>query len=463
MAEYYVSAAGDDTNSGSYASPWKTIAKVNTAIGTGGVIGVKNRIRFRRGDTFYGALRPSTTLDATAPGWLRIGAYGDGAAPVISGYKILNTAAGWTAYDGNTWQLDYSTANSGTTYTGNGQVSEYGGVADVGFLKVDGVIKGNKKSTLGALANQWDFYSTGTVLYVRSAAKPTTLCSDIRCAIRFDAAYFKSCVELADVTFEGFGAHGPSVSDSERSRLLRCTIREIGGAYLTGSTTRYGNGVGCWNNPKNVLIEYNTFSDVYDVAWSPQGTGTGTYFSNIMFRRNLSYRCSQAEEYSYFAGTGPGFVNVRSEYNTHLFCGYGWGADVRPDTLARNGLLSYQWGDSGSGYVGDVSVRRNIYWDCRESYRVRPTSYPAPGLKSDYNVIALRPGKLMQNQTAAAITIQNAPTWAATEGIEQHSQFITLPSSSDVDISNADVTAALALLDANARSGQVMATQAPWT
>jgi hypothetical protein len=69
----------------------------------------------------------------------------------------------------------------------------------------------------------------------------------------------------------------------------------------------------------------------------------------------------------------------------------------------------------------------------------------------------------MQNQTAAAITIENAPTWAATEGIEQHSQFITLPASSDVDISNADVTTALGLLNANVRSGQVMATQAPWT
>jgi hypothetical protein len=210
------------------------------------------------------------------------------------------------------------------------------------------------------------------------------------------------------------------------------------------------------------LIEYNTISDVYDVAWSPQGTGTGVSFTNLLFRRNLSYRCSQGEEYSYFGGTGPGFVNVQSEYNTHLFCGYGWGGNSRTDAKARGGLQSYEWGDLGGGYVGDVSIRRNIYWDCRSSYRVRPPSYPSAGLKSDYNVIALRPGTLMQNDTALT-TVENAPTWVAAEGIEQHSKFITLPASADIDISNADVTAALALLNANARSGQVMATQAPWT
>jgi hypothetical protein len=471
MAEYYVSAAGNDANSGSYSSPWQTMARVNTAIGTGGPVGLKNRVRFRRGDTFYGMLRPSSTLTPSNPGWLRIGAYGDGAAPILSGYKILNTAGGWTAYDANTWQLSYSTANSGITYTGNGTASDTATEFDVGFLKVDGVIKGVKRQSLGALANQWDFYSTGTTLYVRSTAKPTTLAGDVRCSVDVDGVRTYAGVEIADVTIEGYGANGIYLSRGGigpgRTRVLRNTIREIGGVNYNDTpgfeTPRYGNGITNYGNATNILIEYNTISDVYDAGYSIQGIDTGTYFSNIMFRRNLTYRCCQAEEYAYFAGTGPGFVNVRSEYNTHLFCGYGFGGDTRPDTKARGGLQSYQWGDLGSGYVADVSIRRNIYWDCRQSYRVRPGSYPATGLLSNHNVIALRPGTLMQNDIAALTTVENASTWVAAEGIEQKSKFITLPASADVDISNADVTTALGLLNANVRSGQVMATQAPWT
>jgi hypothetical protein len=444
MAEYYVSTAGNDSNPGTLSAPWKTIARVNTAIGAGGVAGLHSRIRFRRGDTFYGGLRPSKTLNPASPGWLQIGAYGDGDHPVISGYKILNTATGWTAHDANTWKLDYSAANSGITYTGNGQVSEYDGVAtvgsDVGFLKVDGVIKGFKKSSLAGLANQWDYFSAGTVLYVRSTAKPTTLAGDIRCSIRFDGVSIPSAVEVADLTIEGYGGNGAGTIASTRTRLLRCTIREIGGSYLTGGNTRYGNGMGTWTDVKNLFIESNTFSDVYDVAWSPQGQGNNAFFTDIMFRRNTSYRCSQGEEYSYFSGTGPGFVNVRSEYNTHVFCGYGWGSEVRSEQVNRVGLISYQWGDAGSGYSGDVDIRRNTYYDCQWAYCTH--AFPPVGLTSDYNTIALRPGTLIQQ--ARPEKIENPETWIAASGREKNSQFIVLPASTDVDISDADVAAALA-------------------
>jgi hypothetical protein len=162
-----------------------------------------------------------------------------------------------------------------------------------------------------------------------------------------------------------------------------------------------------------------------------------------MFRHNTTYRACQAEEYTYFSGTGPGFVNKKSEFNTHVFCGYGFGGDTREDIKARSGLLSYNWGDQNSGYTGDVSIRRNTYWDCRSSYRVRPGSFPALGLESDYNVIALRPGTIMMNDSDGT-TIENAAAWAEKEGIERNSQFIVLPASTDVNISDADVAAALA-------------------
>jgi len=444
MAEYYVSTAGNDTNPGTLSAPWKTIARVNTAINTGGVVGLNNRVRFRRGDTFYGGLRPSSTLNPASPGWLRIGAYGDGAAPILSGYKILNIAAGWTAHDANTWKLDYSNANSGITYTGNGQASEYDGTptvgSDVSFLKIDGVFHGSKKTSLAGLSAQWDYFSTGTTLYVRATANPTTLAADIRCAIRFDGVRVYGALEVADLTFEGYGSTAISgYTGAQRVNILRNTIRGAGGCYLTGSTTRGGNGVQIWVNGKDWLVEYNTISDVYDVAFSPQGSGAVSW-TNITFRHNTTYRCSQGEEYSYFSGTGPGFVNVRSEYNTHVFTGYGWGGDVRPEQVNRVGLINYAWGDAGSGYSGDVDIRRNTYYDCRWAYCTH--AVPPIGLTSDYNTIALRPGTLIQQ--ARPEKIENPDTWIAASGREKNSQFIVLPASTDVNISDADVAAALA-------------------
>jgi hypothetical protein len=466
MADYYVSAAGNDSNAGTYASPWRTITKVNTMTGSSGALGLNNRVLFRRGDTFYGRLRPSTSLDANAQGWLKFGAYGDSSTlPIISGYKILNTSGGWQVHDSTTWKIDLSNASN---YTGNSDSFSY---ANNGFIKVDGVIKGSKKSALVDLANQWDFYASGTTLYVRSSANPTSLASDIRCSMWMTGAILGTATELADLTLEGWGGHGVVLAGSgtgtgranRGGKLLRSTIREIGGTYLystavpDSTTTRYGNAVNVAGS--DIYCEYNTISDVYDTAYTIQGgTAGGTLaFNNITWRRNLTYRCAQAEEYWYI-GTGPGFVNCLSEYNTNLFSGYGWGADVRPDTEVRSAQLTYLWGDTGA-YTADLTIRRNIYYDVRGAFAYH--AYSPVGLASDRNVIMLRPGTKMRYQTSQ--TIEAAADWAASQAREQNSSITILPTSSDIDISNADVTAALATLNNRARVGQIMSIQAPWT
>lgn len=355
MADYYVSAAGNDSNTGSLASPWKTVTRVNVALSGG--VGLNNRVFFARGDTFYGALRLPTNLNPASSGWLKIGAYGtDPTLPVISGYKILNTASGWVQYDANTWQIEYSAANSGVTYTGYDSAQ---GDYDVGILKVDGVIKAVSRTSLAALANQWDYYSTGTTLYVRSTAKPTSLAGDIRCTVHSNGINLYSATEVSDLAVLGWGGHGVSIAPAApatRTRLLRCTVGEIGGTWLT-PTLRYGNGVQVWyggttQGSSNVYMEHNTVRDVYDTAFTIQGgNGESFTFTDITWRRNLTYRCSQAEEY-WYNGTGGGFVNCVSEYNTNLFAGYGFGGDTRPDTEVRVFQLSYLWGNPGTLTVG---------------------------------------------------------------------------------------------------------------
>lgn len=104
--DYYVSATGNDSNSGlTQVVPWKTIDKVNLFTFSAG-----DQILFKRGDTFYGTLR--ITQSGTTGNPITFGAYGFGDNPVITGLVSVST---WTNLGFNIWQsssavstLDYS-------------------------------------------------------------------------------------------------------------------------------------------------------------------------------------------------------------------------------------------------------------------------------------------------------------------------------------------------------------------
>lgn len=467
MVDYYLSAAGDDSNSGSLYAPWKTITRLNAGFSSGEV-GLRDRALLRRGDYFYGRLRPPTNLVSSSPGWLKIGAYGDGAPPIVAGYKLLNIASGWVEYDANTWMINFSSANHGVTY--NGYDSAQGG-GDVGVLVVDDVIRGMKMKTLQELVNQWDFYSTDTDLYVRSTANPTTLAGDIRCTVDGHGTFIKYATEVADLDITGHGGHGIRVSSgSDRNRVLRNKVHTIGGSTLDGfgdGTVRYGNGVEIVQNGNgnDFYGELNTVYDCYDCAWTIQVGVAGQAYSatNIMWRRNLTYRCAWAEEYFYL-GNGDGFVNCVSEYNTNLFCGYGFGAETRPAAqhFLRSGLVTHDWGDNGA-LVADLKLHHNIFYDCRSSFSYHSST--PNGLISDNNVVWLRPATKMQYQKSQ--TVENSDLWVSDTGREAKSIIKILPSSSDVDITDSDVESAITELALRAPVGRVFGgdivpIQAPW-
>lgn len=90
---YYVSAAGNDVNSGlSEAEPWQTLGKVNGEMAS---FQAGDQILFKRGETFHGSLL--VTQDQ-----LSFGAFGAGNKPVISGGVTFNS--GWTSFMGNIWE-----------------------------------------------------------------------------------------------------------------------------------------------------------------------------------------------------------------------------------------------------------------------------------------------------------------------------------------------------------------------
>jgi hypothetical protein len=472
MADYFVSAAGSDANAGTTAgAPWKTITNLNNRMTYYGIV-PGDRIWLKSGDWFPGRLRTPTTYTYGTPGVLTIGRYGDSdELPVIHGFKYLNIASGWVQHDADTWKLNYTAANAGITYTGYDSAQDfYWQVDDVALLVIDGVIKPAKRFTLGQLVNQWDYYSAGGVLYVRSAAKPTTLAADIRCTTDGDGFQLTTAVAVDHLHFTGHGGSGAQVSSTglacERGSIMHCEFDVIGGSYLDGfgaGDVRYGNGINVWTSTKNVDCEYNRIHDCYDVAWSIQGgtDGAATSFENVGYRHNLTYRNSQSEEY-WYKGNGGGFVNCLSEYNTNLFAGYGFGADARPEQYNRVHVLNYNWGDLDSGYHADLKLRRNIYYDAYGQFSYSPR-VPL-GLTAGPNVIALRHGTPMD---LGGPTVEQAHDWTASAGREQKSQIHILPASAGTQISNADVMAAIAHLDTVAAMGQrlgnrVIPIHSPW-
>ncbi len=83
---YYIASNGDDSNSGNYWKPWKTLDKVSTAFETdanSGFLKPGDRILFRSGDIFKGELKIKRSGSVEKP--IEISYYGTGELPIISG------------------------------------------------------------------------------------------------------------------------------------------------------------------------------------------------------------------------------------------------------------------------------------------------------------------------------------------------------------------------------------------
>jgi hypothetical protein len=79
MKSYYISAAGDDANSGeSPEMPFKTLSRVNACALQPG-----DSVLFRKGDVFVGELQLCHSGQMNAP--IKVGSYGEGNKPVITG------------------------------------------------------------------------------------------------------------------------------------------------------------------------------------------------------------------------------------------------------------------------------------------------------------------------------------------------------------------------------------------
>jgi len=162
--DYYISTSGNDTNTGlSTSTPWKTIAKVNSAFAN---MKPGDQILFNRGDTFYGSLVISKSGTSGSP--ITLGAYGAGEKPIITGFT---TVTSWIHLGNNIWESTntvskLTTCNMVTINNVNTPMGRYpkANAANGGYLTIQSH-SGNTSITSSDLTGAPDW--TGAEVVVR--------------------------------------------------------------------------------------------------------------------------------------------------------------------------------------------------------------------------------------------------------------------------------------------------------
>jgi hypothetical protein len=349
MSTYYISANGSDTNDGlTPQTPWQTIKKVNSSVSGG------DTVCFRRGDIFFGQIRAPKKNDTDAK--TAYTSYGEGTKPIVSQYKTARYDA-WEHFADGVWRIDLTDVNK---FDGN--VTELD--TNVGFMKVDGTIKPKKYFELDKLEEQWDFYNDKQYVYVKSADDPSLLAKDIKFACNIIHLPFVDNLLVEDIIFIGSGSHGIS-GTVNHATVRNCEFHELGGSELTTHfrpCVRYGNGLECWTDSSDVLVENCRFSNIYDVALTMQGNNVTRGWVNMTFRGNVIWNCQQGFEiWSNGELENTGFQNCVFENNVCIDSGYSWGHIVRGNKHCSSHLLIYQT----ECPLCDVTVRNNTFYNAR--------------------------------------------------------------------------------------------------
>jgi hypothetical protein len=137
---YFSTTDGDDARTSvqaqSSATPWKTIAKLNTFFSS---LAAGDVIYFKRGDIFPGGIVPTVSGSAGNP--ITFDAYSSGAKPIITGFAAVS---GFTNISGSLW-VSNSAASTLTTLnivTIGGNFVPIGRTPNSGYFNVDSHVNG---------------------------------------------------------------------------------------------------------------------------------------------------------------------------------------------------------------------------------------------------------------------------------------------------------------------------------
>lgn len=344
---YYVSSAGNDSNSGlSESLAWQTLSRVQSASFVAG-----DTILFRCGDTFRGSLYKTENGNSSA--WIIYSSYGSGNKPLIIGSKDISSPSDWNLSSGNIWRT------SATLGTNQNDIS------NIVFNNENSV--GYKQNSLASCDSQGDFFynTSDNLLYMFSASNPGTYYTKIEACGHHDihqgllkwhnSSYI--AVENLDVRYSSAG--GIEFGESHHFRVKSCHLAFIGGEWFNSANrVRLGNGISMVNNVSYGEVCDNYVRDCYDAGISPQGWRTDYVQQNINQHHNIILRCYYSYE-GYGAGTGQSMINVNFYNNTCIDAGSCWSnnADQRSDYINSRHVMI--WKETGTNQ--NCNIKNNIF------------------------------------------------------------------------------------------------------
>ncbi len=411
---FYVDPAGDDSADGLATSrPWRTLARANAAITTGAV-GPGDTVRLRRGRTHYGILRPGQI------GGLVVASWGDDPAPpLVTTYTAVDQPSSWRSLGAGRWSLDLQLRVAGQVRSG--YISSW--CTEIGFLRVDGVIHGDRKRSTAALAVPWQFVSSGSTLVVQCAENPSAGGRTVWMATAEPIVEGRSGVTIRDLALSGTGRNAVQTATSvpvQGFALRDCFISEVGGGYGSDGASRFGNGVQVWSGAQDVDVVGNTITDCWDVGLTIQGPVPAqvSAFRDVVFEGNTLRANMQSFEYwstgTRTAENDASTCTVRA--NDCHDAGSSWSAALRPDRLGKGAHLLFYRDDVHTR----ITIEGNTFDGATNNYLYANPGLPT-GLTSRANSIRLDP--VTKLQFGAAETVMESSIWARRTGLEAGSRF----------------------------------------
>ena len=354
QTSYYVDAVGgSDANSGQSTSlPWKTISKVVHSRFLPG-----DNILFKCGQTWREQLLPPSSGSPGSP--ITFSSYGSGARPRLLGSTDLSSASAWTLDAGNVWKSTVTLTSITDPADGDdvGNVV-YNNDASVGSKKVN-------KTDLGSQGDFW-FNTADNLLYVYSTSNPGSRYTHIEAVTSANQGLIYAA-NMHDLVFDGLdlrycGYLGMDLRyDCERITVQNCNFSFMGGSWFGAPPNRSGQCFQIWDGGTDITVRYCTFDNSYDVAVSPQGTGSGWSMKRQRYYYNVFTNSRGAFEFWIENGSSSA-DSIFFENNTCLNAGGGWGM------LERSGHIAHfnTYENDPSVTLSHIYVRNNIFDSVRQ-------------------------------------------------------------------------------------------------
>ncbi len=320
---YYVSPSGNNNNDGK--SPKKALRDLRANVFMLNQLKPGDAVLFERGGLWR------LTSSYKCKKGVTYGSYGKGNKPTFYG-SARNYAdpSCWIPSNlENVWKLTIADPDIGNIVFDHGNM--------VGVKKLNGLVSLEKNGDY--------YYNThqDTVYLYYDKGNPGRKFKDIEVGLKMPLFYVTvPNVTIDNLCFKYTGTFGIDLdSDCDNSVITNCEIGFVGGALQTG-TTRYGNGIQCWNGVTNHTVKNNWVYQCYDAGITWQGdyesvaVGVDDTYKNITYESNLVEYCAMSFEF-WHANNGATYIspatvqNFKLTNNISRFAGYGWGRQ-RSDT-----------------------------------------------------------------------------------------------------------------------------------